>query len=140
MGLREVRRVAAPALLLLGLASAACRKPPDPEVEAYLASVNAAEAPFAVQTTRFAVGQPRPDEARAVVEQAIAARDAVEALRVSPRLADARNEELLFLNHMIPAYGRFAQSDGGPAALEQLRATIARGVAHQKRGRKHLPG
>jgi len=82
---------------------------------------------------------PRPEQARPIVEQAIAARDRVEAIPAPEPLESAWREELVFLNHVIPALGRFGASDGGPAALEELRSVLARGRAHQKRGRRNLP-
>jgi len=139
LGARARRRFLA--LVALALAATACGPRPDGSAAAYLEAVRSAEsgldealAPFEDRTKT-----PRPEQARPLVEGAISARDRVEAIAVPEPLVSAWREELVYLNHVIPALGRFGASDGGPAALEELRSVLARGRAHQKRGRRSLP-
>jgi len=70
-----------------------------------------------------------------VAGEARAAREVLEAMRVPPELVAAWREELLFLNHVIPAFDRFAGSGAGPQGLEELRSILARGRIHQQRSR-----
>jgi hemolysin III len=80
----------------------------------------------------------RLEAARRAFDAARSARDLLEAHAVSEELVPARWEELLFLNHVVPAFQAYLASGGGPPALENLRSILARGRSHQRRGREAL--
>ena len=106
-------------------------------MDAFEAELTSALAQFEATAVDANSSALRPEALR-VLEKARAARDALEALQVSPGLTAAWREELLFVNHVIPAFQRFAGGEGGPAALEELRSILGRGRIHQKRGRDSL--
>jgi hypothetical protein len=121
----------------------ACRVETDARAE-YLRAVTAAEAPLEAALRRLDrafEGSDRSaarEAAREALAAATIARDSLEALRVPPTLAAALREELLFLNHVIPACRSFAAGDGGAAEIEKLRSILRRGRLHQRRGRDAL--
>ncbi|MGH9363666.1 MAG: hypothetical protein ACRD1B_00150 [Thermoanaerobaculia bacterium] len=142
----EIRSLPVRALAGIGglAVAVACGPRSDGSAEAYLRAVGAAEAELESALAQFEARSadprlpaPRPEALR-VVEKARAARDVLEGMHVPSKLTLAWREELLFLNHVIPAFGRFADGEGGPAALEDLRSILERGRTHQRRGRDSL--
>jgi hypothetical protein len=135
--LRRVGLLAA----LGGTALAVACGPRFDRVERYRGSVTAAEAELEESLRRFDEASTKTGlaalrgEAGRIVERARAARDAVERLDVPPSLTTTWREELLFLNHVIPAFQGFAAGAGGQADLERLRSILERGRTHQRRGR-----
>ena len=129
---------------LCGTALAAACGPQSNRVERYRDSVTAAEAELEESLRRFDEASTKTGlaasrgEAGRIVERARAARDSVERLDVPPSLTAAWREELLFLNHVIPAFQDFAAGAGGQADLERLRSILERGRTHQRRGRDAL--
>ena len=129
---------------LAGTALAVACGPRFEGVERYRASVTAAEAELEESLGRFDEASTKAGlaalrgEAGRIVERARAARDAVERLDVPASLTTTWREELLFLNHVIPAFQGFAAGAGGQADLERLRSILERGRTHQRRGRDAL--
>jgi hypothetical protein len=134
---QRIRQAAWTAVVL----ATACRES-SPARVGYQNAVAAAEAPLEEALRRFeavANGADRSvarEAAGRALAQARTARESLEALAVPPGLTVAWREELLFLNHVIPAFQRFASGGGGPAELEALRSVLQRGRAHQSRGRE----
>jgi hypothetical protein len=102
--------------------------------------VAAAEAPLESEIRKFDSTTADPAAAvraaRDVESSARRAREAVESLSPPPGMETSHREELVFLNHVIPGFERFAHSDGGTRALEELRSILRRGRAHQGRARR----
>jgi len=73
-------------------------------------------------------------DARRALAAALAARDLLEAARLPAALAAARDEELIFFNHVIPGLSAYLKTPGGPAAREALATILRRGRIHRARG------
>lgn len=70
-----------------------------------------------------------------MLEDALAARDVLELTPPTPFVVYARDEQLTYLNHLVPGfrtYLRRGRSDR--AGVEQLLSIIRRGRVHQQRG------
>lgn len=124
------------ALACAALASLRCGNARDAESSDWWRRVDAAEARLEAEIRRFdsvtADAAAAVDAAREAGAAARRARESLESLSPPPRLAGARGEELVFLNHVIPGFERFARSDGKAQALEELRSMLRRGRAHQR--------
>jgi len=77
-------------------------------------------------------------EARRALASAREARERLEAARVPDRFADARREELAFLNHLVPAFGAYIAHPEAAGALEALEGIVARGRRHRELSREAL--
>lgn len=75
-------------------------------------------------------------DARSALRAARAARECLEGLAASPRLEEARREELTFFNHVITGVSRWLEAPGRPEAREALDSILRRGRAHRDRGRE----
>ncbi|MEP6995385.1 MAG: hypothetical protein ABI968_12740 [Acidobacteriota bacterium] len=107
-------------------------------------AVTNAEAPLEEAWRRFDAAVARSDwpSARSVAHEAAAAaagaRDGLEKLSVTPTLAAARREELLFVNHAFLAFQDFAARGATGVDLAKLKSILRRGRIHQARGRATL--
>jgi hypothetical protein len=123
-------------------AALTCGHPgPSREASGWWGRVDEAEAPLEEAIRRFdesdssGATSAALSAARGAADAARRARASVERMTPPPELAPGHREELLFLNHVIPAFDRFADSGGGPEAREELRSILRRGRAHQRRAR-----
>jgi hypothetical protein len=77
-------------------------------------------------------------EARRALAAAREARERLEAAPVDDRFAEARREELAFLNHLVPGFEAYLASPHAAGALETLDGIVARGRRHRKLAREAL--
>jgi len=108
---------------------------------AWRRAVDDAEAPLEAAIRRFDAAVAEGDRAAALAlardaaEAGKAARRRVESIAAPPALAASQREELVFLNHVIPGFERFARSEGGATDAAELRSILQRGRAHQRSAR-----
>lgn len=134
-------RAAAAALLSAGIAVA--DPPSAAEREACRRLLESAAAPVAGALRHFEATRPDGNEAlvaaRDVLAAATAARDKLEAVRVSAFCAPSRGEELIYFNHLTLGFGGWiaARSRRPPAAYD-VGSIVRRARVHQSRGRARL--
>ena len=87
---------------------------------------------------RGSVRENRDFAARAVLSAARSARETLEAIRVPPDLEYARQEELVFLNHLVPGFQAFLAGKGAAADLQTLGSVRERALTHRRRGREAI--
>jgi hypothetical protein len=109
---------------------------------AWRRAVDDAEAPLEAAIRRFDAAVAEGDRAAAPRARTRRgggregrARRRVESIAAPPALAASQREELVFLNHVIPGFERFARSEGGATDAAELRSILQRGRAHQRSAR-----
>jgi len=152
-GTRRFALVAGTFVLLAGAFVSACRRGPEPAAGsgageadmAWRTAVESAETPLDDALARFdrVASDPDPEIRRAAAREVLgAARDArerLERLNVPAELESAQREELVFLNHVVPAFREYEESPSRPGGLDRLASILARGRAHRNRARPRTP-
>jgi hypothetical protein len=95
------------------------------------------------ETTRMSETRPDGngalDAARDVLAAATAARDRLEAVRVSAFCEPSRREELIYLNHLTLGFGGWiAARSRRPPAEYDVASIVRRARVHRGRGRARL--
>jgi hypothetical protein len=106
--------------------------------EAIRALIRPLDAALAAFETAVPSGEQAEARARRALLEAMAARDALESLRVTPALAAARREELIYVNHVVPAFQEYLARPPDPTSRERLRVILRRGRAHEALGREAM--
>jgi hypothetical protein len=128
-------------LIAVATATLGCGPRGGQELAAWRRAADDAEAPLEAAIRRFDAAAGRGDRAAALAgarEAAAAGREAREriaSLSGASALAGSQREELVYLNHVIPGFERFARSDAGADAVAELRSILGRGRAHQRAAR-----
>ncbi len=78
-----------------------------------------------------------PEAGRALAA-AREARERLEAARVADRFAEARREELAFLNHLVPGFEAYLANPEAAGALQTLEGIVTRGRRHRELAREAL--
>jgi len=108
------------------------------EATAYVASIESAELLVEAALANFRAHRGlAPAERRAAAERVLAAarsaREDLESLRVPAAFEAAHREELVFLNHVLPAFSDYLANHEGGNAIRDLDGVLQRGRAHQER-------
>jgi len=131
------------AVVLLSAAMAAAEPHSAAERAACLRLLESSTASVARAVRRFEAARPGGSEAldaaRDVLAAATAARDRLEAVRVSAFCEPSRREELIYLNHLTLGFGGWivARSRRPPAEYD-VASIVRRARVHRGRGRARL--
>lgn len=122
--------------LLIAFAIASSSAPiPDPAAAA--AAIGASDA-LALSALEDFERSGSLADARRALAAGVEARDRLEAARVPASLAGAREEELIFLNHLVPGLASYLAAPRSAFARERLDAVLRRGRAHRELSRRAL--
>jgi hypothetical protein len=129
--------------VLLSAGIAAADPPSAAERAACLRLLESSTASVARAVRRFEAARPDGngalDAARDILAAATAARDRLEAVRVSTFCETSRREELIYLNHLTLGFGGWITARSRrPAAEYDVASIVRRARVHRGRGRALL--
>jgi hypothetical protein len=98
-----------------------------------------ATSPVEAAVRAFEAGEPTTTAARAVLSRARAARDVLEQTAVAESCTPSKNEELIYLNHLLMGFDGWLDAQARrPPVPYDLESIVRRARTHRERGRARL--
>jgi sugar lactone lactonase YvrE len=98
-----------------------------------------ATSPVEAAVRAFEAGEPTTTAARAVLARARAARDVLEQTAVAESCTPSKNEELIYLNHLLMGFDGWLDAQARrPPVPYDLESIVRRARTHRERGRARL--